>query len=163
MDDTLCTSRGYFIGADMKLKILSERFYANYAHCVEILKKENRPYACMTIELDGLLFAVPLRHHIKHPHSFHTIGEAGLDYTKSVIITDEMFLSDDKPSIDSREFSIMKREENKIRYGLSKYVNQYKRAMRHRDNPRSLDILKYSTLKYFEEYLQGDTRRKEKL
>lgn len=110
----------------MQLKILSEKFYANYAHCSEILKKEN---------------------------AFHTIGEAGLDYTKSVIITDALFLSDEKPSIESREFAIIKREENKIRYGLAKYVNQYKRAMRHQDNPRSLNILKYSTLKYFEEYL----------
>ena len=30
---------GIFIGADMQLKILSEKFYANYAHCSEILKK----------------------------------------------------------------------------------------------------------------------------
>ena len=144
---------GIFIGANMQLKILSEHFYASYAHCSEILKKENRPYACLTIELDGQLFAVPFRHHIKHQHAFHTIGEAGLDYTKSVIITDSLFLSDDKPSIEGKEFAIIKREENKIRYGLAKYVNQYKRAMRHRDNPRSLNILKYSTLKYFEEYL----------
>ena len=144
---------GIFIGADMQLKILSEKFYAKYACCSEILKKENRPYACLTIELDGLLFAVPFRHHIQHQHCFHTIGEAGLDYTKSVIITDNLFLSDDKPSIEAKEFAIIKREENKIRYGLVKYVNQYRRAMRHRDNPRSLNILKYSTLKYFEEYL----------
>ena len=144
---------GIFIGADMQLRILSEKFYARYACCSEILKKENRPYACLTIELDGLLFAVPFRHHIKHQYVFHTIGEAGLDYTKSVIITDELFLSDDRPSIESREFAIIKRNENKIRYGLAKYVNQYKRAMRHRDNPRSGNILKYSTLKYFEEYL----------
>lgn len=137
----------------MQLKILSERFYASYAHCSEILKKENRPYACLIIELDGQLFAVPFRHHINHQYAFHTIGEAGLDYTKSVIITDALFLSDDTPSIESKEFAIIKREENKIRYGLAKYVNQYKRAMRHRDNPRSLNILKYSTLQYFEEYL----------
>ena len=144
---------GIFIGADMQLKILSEKFYARYAHCNEILKKENRPYACLTIELGGLLFAVPFRHHIRHQYAFHTIGEAGLDYTKSVIITDALFLSDDKPSIESREFAVVKREEGKIRYGLAKYVNQYRRAMRHRNNPRSENILRYSTLKYFEEYL----------
>ncbi len=62
----------------MQLKILSEKFYAAYADCEEILKKENRPYACLTVEIDGLMFAVPLRHHIKHPCAFHTIGEAGI-------------------------------------------------------------------------------------
>ena len=137
----------------MQLKILSEKFYDAYKHCNEILKKENRPYACLTIELDGLLFAIPFRHHIRHPYAFHTLGEAGLDYTKAVIITDSIFLSNDKPSIESMEFAIIKREEQKIRYGLSKYVNQYKRAMKHRDNPRSKNILNYSTLKYFEKYL----------
>lgn len=138
----------------MKLRILSERFYDTYSHCKEILKKENRPYACMTIEIDGLLFAIPFRHHIRHQYSFHTIGDAGLDYTKTVVITDIAFLSDDKPSIESNEFSIIKRNEQKIRYGLAKYIRQYKRAMKHRDNPRSELILKYSALKYFEEYLQ---------
>lgn len=137
----------------MKLKVLSQKFYDTYSHCTEILKKKNRPYACMTIELDGLLFAVPFRHHIKHKYAFHTIGEAGLDYTKAVIIIDILFLSDDKPSIENKEFAIVKREEQKIRYGFAKYVNQYKRAMKHRDNPRSENILKYSTLKYFEKYL----------
>ena len=145
---------GIFIGAAMQLKILSEKFYDAYSHCDEILKKENRPYACLTIEIKGLLFAVPFRHHIKHRHAFHTLGEAGLDYTKSVIITDNLFLSSDKPTIESKEFSIIKRNESKIRYGLSKYVNQYKRAMKHRDNLRSANILKYSALKYFEKYLQ---------
>ncbi|WP_286080672.1 hypothetical protein [Parablautia intestinalis] len=75
----------------MQLKILSEKFYDTYKHCKEILKKENRPYACLTIELDGLLFAVPFRHHIRHPYAFHTIGDAGLDHTKTVIITNTIF------------------------------------------------------------------------
>ncbi len=140
----------------MKLRILSEKFYDTYSNCKEILKKVNRPYACLTIELNGLLFAVPFRHHIRHPYAFHTIGEAGLDFTKAVIITDMLFLSDDTPSIESKEFAIIKRNEQKIRYELSKYVNQYKRAMKHRTNPRSKNILKYSTLKYFENYLQSE-------
>lgn len=137
----------------MKLKILSKEFYNTYAECKEILKKENRPYACLTIELDGLLFAVPFRHHIKHKYSFHTLGEAGLDYTKAVVISDPCYLSGENPTIESKEFAIIKREEQKIRYGLKQYVNQYKRAMKHRNNPRSEMILKYSSLQYFEDCL----------
>lgn len=137
----------------MKLRILSEKFYDTYSNCKEILKKENRPYACLTIELNGLLFAVPFRHHIKHLYAFHTIGDAGLDFTKAVIISDPLFFSHDKPTIESKEFAIIKRNEQKIRYELSKYINQYKRAMKHCNNPRSENILKYSTLKYFKDYL----------
>lgn len=139
----------------MKLKILSEKFYQTYSNCKEILKKEDRPYACLTLELNGLLFAIPFQHHISHPYAFHTVGEAGIDYTKTVIITDALFLSDDIPTVESKEFAILKRNEQKIRYELSKYVNQYKRAMKHRSNPRSERIMKFSTLKYFEEYLQS--------
>ncbi len=137
----------------MQLKILSEKFYDTYSNYKEILKKENRPYACLTIQLSGHLFAIPFRHHIKHPYAFYTIGESGLDYTKTVIITDPLFLSNESPSIENKEFAIIKREEQKIRYGLAQYVNQYKRAMKHPCNPRSKNILKYSTLKYFTEYL----------
>nr|DAL89355.1 MAG TPA: hypothetical protein [Caudoviricetes sp.] len=137
----------------MTLKILSKEFYDTYAGCKEILKKKNRPYACITITVDGLLFAIPFRHHIKHKHSFLTVDDAGLDYTKAVIIIDENFLSDDKPTIESKEFSIIKKHEYKIIYGFKQYVNQYKRALRHKDNPRSANILKYSALQYFEDYL----------
>lgn len=138
---------------DMLLKILSEKFYTTYADCPELLKKENRPYACLTLELNSLLFAIPFRHHIRHPYAFHTIGESGIDYTKAVVISDLSYLSRDTPTIDSKEFAIIKRNENKIRYDFSKYVKQYMRAMKHRDNPRSAHILKYSTLQYFENLL----------
>lgn len=137
----------------MKIKILSKKFYDTYSACSEILKKETRPYACLTIEIDSMLFAIPFRHHIKHAYSFHTIGEAGLDYTKAVIISDDDYLTDEHPTIESKEFAIIKKNEQKIKYGLKKYVNQYKRAMKHRDNPRSKNILQYSSLQYFEDYL----------
>lgn len=137
----------------MLLKILSENFYSTYANCTELLKKENRPYACLTLEVDGLLFAIPFRHHIRHPYAFHTIGEAGIDFTKAVVISNPDYLSADAPTIDSKEFAILKRNENKIRYDFSKYIRQYKRAMKHRDNPRNASILKYSSLQYFEDFL----------
>ena len=124
----------------MKIKILSQKFYDAYSDCSEILKKETRPYACLTIEIDGVLFAIPFRHHIRHPYSFHTLGEAGLDYTKTVVISDDGYLTDEHPSIDGKEFAIIKRSEQKIKYGLKKYVNQYRRAMKHRDNPKYFKI-----------------------
>lgn len=137
----------------MKLRILSKEFYNTYSTCNEILKKENRPYACLTIEVDGVLFAIPFRHHISHNFAFFTIGEAGLDYTKAVVISNPSFLSTESPTIESKEFSIIKKSEQKIIYGFKKYINQYRRAMKHRDNPRSANILKYSALQYFEDYI----------
>ncbi len=136
----------------MKLKILSAKFYNTYSDCKEILKKSSRPYACLTIEIDGILFAIPFRHHIRHKYAFFTIGEAGLDYTKAVVISDSSYLSLDEPTIESKEFAIIKKKEQQIKYGFKKYVTQYKHATKHRDVPRNANILKYSALQYFEDY-----------
>ena len=137
----------------MKLKILSKKFYSTYSDCKEILKKSERPYACLTIEVNSTLFAIPFRHHIRHKYAFFTIGEAGLDYTKAVVISDPSHLAPDEPTIESKEFAIIKKEEQQIIYGFKKYVNQYRKAMKHRDIPRNANILKYSALQSFEEYL----------
>lgn len=42
----------------------------------------------------------------------------------------EILEKKNRPSIESREFAIIKREEQKIRYGLVKYVNQYKHSFK---------------------------------
>ena len=106
---TLCTCRGYFYRS----------------RCA--VKNTFRKILCLLCRSLPASYKTP-------QYAFHTIGEAGLDYTKSVIITDAHFLSDEKPSIESKEFAIIKSEENKIRYGLAKYVNQYKRIMQHHNS-----------------------------
>ena len=46
----------------------------SYGGKPEIMDKENRPYACFTVKIDGLLFAIPIRHHIHHRFAFFTEG-----------------------------------------------------------------------------------------
>lgn len=137
----------------MKLIILTRDFYTEYSQHKEILKKQDRPYACLAVELDGVLFAIPFRHHIKHRYAFYTLGEAGLDFTKAVVITEKRYIASDKPTIESNEYAIIKKEEQKIRYKFKGFLHQYRRAMKHRDNLRSAKLLKYSALQYFEDYL----------
>ena len=115
----------------------------------EILEKENRPYACLSVEIDQKRFAIPLRHSINHPFCFPTIRPAGLDYTKAVVLEDPSFISPDRPWIDSKEWNLIKTNENKIYRDFSKYIRQYKRALRHPDNPRSRIYIQYSSLNYF--------------
>lgn len=137
----------------MKLALLSDKFYTEYSGCPEILIKRTRPYACLTIEVDGVLFAIPFRHHILHKYAFITYEDCGLDYTKAVVIKDKSYLSKDTPTVDRKEWDAVRRGESKIIFGFKSYLNQYKRAVRHKDNPRSANILKYSSLQYFEEYI----------
>lgn len=134
----------------MKLVILSEEFYQRYGNCREIMQKQDRPYYCITVKVDGHLFALPLRHHIRHAYAFFTIGDAGLDYTKAVLVDDPSYVTDENPVIDSREWNKLRGGEDQIFIGFSRYLRQYKRALLHTSNPRSERILKYSALQYFE-------------
>lgn len=150
--------QGVFISGEkaMKLIILTKEFYAKYGHMKEILKKHDRPYVCVEIEVDGLTFAIPFRHNINHGFSFHTIGKAGLDFTKAIIVTDNTYISSDKPTIESAEFTIIKKEEQKIKYRFRQFLRQYKKALSHPEVPRNTNLITYSALQYFKEYLYDD-------
>ena len=67
---------------------LTSEFYEKYKNCKEILQKQKRPYAVHLIRCNNLTFAIPVRSNINHNFSYKTIGNKGLDFTKTVIITD---------------------------------------------------------------------------
>ena len=134
----------------MKLIILSDIFYTKFDGCSEILDKENRPYICLTLKIDNKQYALPLRHNIRHPFCFHTTAPAGIDYTKAIVIESQSYIAADNPRIDTREWNMIKKNEHKIIYGFKKYLNQYRRALRNPDNPRSIPFLRYSALRYFD-------------
>ena len=79
---------------------LTPEFYEKYKNCKEILQKQKRPYAVHLIRYNNLTFAIPVRSNINHNFSYKTIGSKGLDFTKTVIITDEKYLSDNKAVIN---------------------------------------------------------------
>ena len=133
----------------MKLIILSDVFYSNYGNYPEVLKKTDRPYYCISLRIEGHQFAIPLRHHINHAYAFKTIGEAGLDYTKAVLIDNEAFVSDENPTIDTREWRIIRSNADAIYKGFHKYYRQFIRALSKPNNPRSIRLIKYSALQYF--------------
>ena len=144
----------------MNIVYLSAGFYNKYSGCKEILHKQDRPYGCVTVNIDGLTFAVPFRHHIPHNHAFKTIGNAGLDYTKAVIIDPTLDIGPGQPQIHQAEFNIIKGKDIVIRNKLLKYIKVYKTAKQHSDNPYYKQIITCSALQYFEQYLdkiQTDT------
>ena len=136
----------------MKLIYLSNKFRSDYPRSKfpELMDKDTRPYCCVAMKVEGKTYAIPLRHHIKHPFAFYTTSEAGLDYTKAVVIDDPDYIAPTQPIIDSSEWSIIRTNENTIFFEFRKYIKNYKRAAAHPDNPRSEIFLRYSTLKYFD-------------
>lgn len=139
----------------MKLVYLSDKFYNKYKGCKEILEKKSRPYACVTIVIGQHLVAIPIRHHVGHDHSLRTVGDSGLDYTKAVIVSEPGFIASGKPQIETAEFQIIKTQEDRIVREMHRYIKLYMKAKEHANNPHYAKILQYSTLQYFEEYLDG--------
>lgn len=140
---------GYF----MRLIMLSDKFYKEYCNCAEVLQKQTRPYVCLEIKIRGTTFAIPFRHHIKHKYAFITYGECGLDYTKAVVIDDRQHIADVSPQVDQNEFNAIKGKESKIHKGLSNYIKLYKKALQYKDSSHYANIIRYSSLQYFEKFL----------
>lgn len=133
----------------MKFILLSDKFYQAYGHLPEVLSKKTRPYACLAVEIDGIQFAIPFRHHIRHKHAFITYGECGLDYTKAVVIEDWSMVAAALPTIEQKEFNYLKGKDAMIEAGMRRYCKLIRKAQQYADNPHYANILKFSALRYF--------------
>lgn len=139
----------------MQFITLSDKFYSLYSQYPEILKKRNRPYACIEVLINGVKFAVPLRHHISHKYSFITKADYGLDYTKTVVIEDDSYIGETGVQINQEEFKAISGRETFIRNQLIKYIRIYKKSCKYTDNVHYKSIRQYSTLQYFEKYIDN--------
>jgi protein AbiQ len=141
----------------MEFHRLSAAFYSQFGQYEEILKKEERPYYVLLLELDGLTYAIPLRSHITHPYCFiadNSSGQnSGLDYSKAVIIINPSQYIDPAPvTIRQHEYNIYKQREHLIRKQFSSYVAMYKKEIRRRLKNPTLPVsalCRYASLKYF--------------
>jgi protein AbiQ len=141
----------------MEFHRLSAAFYSQFGQYEEILKKEERPYYVLLLELDGLTYAIPLRSHITHPYCFiadNSSGQnRGLDYSKAVVIINSFQYIDPSPvTIRQHEYNIYKQREHLIRKQFSSYVSMYKKEIRRRLKNPTLPVsvlCHYASLKYF--------------
>jgi protein AbiQ len=111
----------------MEFHRLSAAFYAQFSQCGEILTKENRPYYVLLLELDGTIYAIPLRSHITHSYCFiadNSAGQnSGLDYSKAVVVSDAAQYIDPIPvTIRQHEYNVYKQREYLIRKQFSSFV-----------------------------------------
>jgi len=141
---------------------LSKAFYTQYKNCEEILAKNERPYYVLLLEIDNLTYAIPLRSHITHQYCYIADSSknqrSGLDYSKSIVITDTDKYIDPSPvTIRQHEFNVLKKKEYLIKKQFSSYVKLYKKEIQRRQNNKALPVsslCRYSTLKYFHKELK---------
>ena len=134
---------------------LSDEFYNDYPskQYPEMEQKHNRLYIQMYIEIDGVQYAAPLRSGIHHPHVFWTdkANHCGVDFSKAVVIKDEKYIDANiEPYIRQNEFDALRGKDYKIKVKMAKYIENYKKAKLDLENQRNQQLVKYSTLQYFE-------------
>lgn len=140
----------------MRYIFLTNEFYSDYRKYPEIEQKQLRPYIQIQIMIDGVLFAIPLRSHINHPHAYWTdkINHCGIDFSKAVVIEDIKYIdTTKKPHIRDNEYKALQGKEYIVAKRFRKYINDYKKAKMNLDIERNQMLYKYSTLKYFEQYI----------
>ena len=140
----------------MDFIFLSQSFYNAYANCPEIEQKLDRPYVRVCVRINGVLFAVPLRSHISHPHVLWTdkAAQCGLDFSKAVVLTRREYVdANRRPHIRPREFDALRGKEYLVVQRMQQYIHEYKKAKRRLDVPRNRMLCQYSTLQYFERYI----------
>lgn len=142
----------------MKYTFLSDKFYEDFPHekYPQMEIKKNRPYAHVQVEVYNQLFCIPLRSNVDHPHAYFTNKRerCGVDYSKAVIINDAKYI-DDKTRVFLRqnEYNKLKGKDFIIKRQFLEYVELYKQAKIDDTVSHREDILKFSTLQYFEEYI----------
>lgn len=140
----------------MQFVFLKQEFYDIHSEHLEIEKKLKRPYIQVCIEVDGCIFAIPLRSNINHNHVFWTDKEnkCGIDFSKAVVVTDENHIDTfAKPYIRPEEYKVLKGQEYLIKQKFKLYIKKYLKAKQKIELPHNKLLCEYSTLQYFEEFI----------
>lgn len=145
---------------------LSPTFYAAYPKdkYPEILRKYERPYTCLLLEIYNNFVCIPFRSSIKHDEAFifqnssrSKKSRSGLDYKKSVIIDNMSYVEfNGRAIVDSDEYTDTMRNLHIIVSEITRYIDTY---IKHVNGKRQLHIRDYnrkyqfSTLPYFHDLL----------
>lgn len=134
---------------------LTDEFYKAYPSELypEIEQKHNRPYIQVYVEINGIQYAIPLRSEIHRPHVLWTDkkNHCGVDFSKAVVITDEKYIDMlTEPYIRENEFNALRGKDYKIKVKMEKYIEEYKKAKQDLGKKHNQNLVKYSTLQYFE-------------
>ena len=143
----------------MKFIFLTKKFYDDYKSCCEIEKKSMRPYTQVYTKINDVQFAIPLRSGITHKdHVLWTdkSQSCGLDFSKAVVIISEEYIDNNKkPYIRQNEFNSLRGKEYIVKQKMLKHIKDYKKAKEKLHIERNRVLCQFSTMQYFEKYIEG--------
>ena len=149
---------------EYRLNYLSQLFYEVYnsAEYPEIEHKETRPYMVLLVRIEDNTFAIPFRTNISHNNCYKfkhstrpTEAVTGLDYTKAVIINDELYIGE-SARINDKEYIELNDNYKFIVKQFSKFLADYIAFANGKNNYYNLMKFRFTTLKYFHKELGID-------
>ena len=155
---------------DIDVCALSQKFYTDYPEATypELMRKDGRPYTCLIIDSrDGYFICIPFRSNIQHKEAFLFTGTnrskkspSGLDYKKTVLITNGDYIDSAKAVVDADEYNMVMQNTEKIASEINDYIADYTdhitgvKTLHEREFNRRF---RYSTLSYFHDILGLET------
>lgn len=151
----------FYWSSKMIIQKLDALFFQENTNLIEVLDKEGqiwtgekeRGYGILLISHNSLRFGIPLRSHIKHKHCFLTSGTKGLDYSKSVLLMKDEYISSIPFMIPSDEYVKIKDRTHHINGQFSKYVEKYISGVQKNDQ-NVLRPYRFSTLQNYHSELE---------
>lgn len=139
----------------LKVVNLTPSFIAKTAGLKETIHDKSRPHGIVTISVNGLTFAIPLRTNMSHPYGVvldtvvknNKTLKRGLDFTKALIITDEATDLGPYYSVPVSQKAVLIRQKKMIINQFQKYVGDYIHAVSNDiTNTVNSGAYQYSTL-----------------
>lgn len=137
-----------------RIVFLSDSFYRDHPNppFKEMEQKQNRPYIVFLVEIEGHIWAIPFRSHIRHAYAFFTDPDnrCGIDYSKAVVVDRPEYIDQQtRPHLRQNEFEALRGNGFVVQKGFEKYIKLYKKAVRS-GHSRYHSLIKYSTLQNYE-------------
>ena len=111
---------------------------------IEAMDKD-RPHAIILVQVRNLRFAIPLRTNLRHKQGFNTINNAGLDFSKALIVFEDRDIKRDI-KLSPEEFKKIVDNEDFIVRKFEKYVEKYISAVKNKKHGELNRAYRYSTL-----------------
>jgi protein AbiQ len=140
----------------MNIRSLKQTSYAKLCKDRPQVLTKDRGYGIVSIIINDLIYAIPLRSNMNHNNGFKTIpirknGNIfwnGLDYSKALVVKEEDIEATAFRLKDRAEFNKIQSNKDKIQSEFEKYVSDYilcfKQGKSNTDNR-----FKFTTLQYF--------------
>lgn len=139
----------------LKVVKLTQYFLDENSKLSEALHDKDRPYSVITIVLNGLTFAIPLRTKLNHRFGVQldTVWKdgkkcrRGIDFTKAVLVRDPESELGETHIVPKSQKDVLIKKKKVIKNQFEKYVSDYVRAAKNDiNNTLTAPAYKYSTL-----------------